>query len=311
LAIIYPVAWVDRQGRSSPLIEEPGIYVNPRISPDGSRLALTQLRDDNWDVWIYDLGRGVTTRLTFDPGVESEQIWSSDGKYLIFSSDREGPDSLYRKRADGSGDLERLTEAKIPQWPTSWSRDGRYVAAMQSEAQYDLHYVDLSTGETKPFVSTQFGEGFGAISPDGHFLAYSSNESGVYQIYVRPFPSGEAKWQVSEALGTAPRWRGDGRELFWRNDEGIVAAPVQIDGAIFSAGKPQQLFKGPWKGGINGIGAGGLSFADYDVTQDGQRFVMFPDVQDDKRSHQHLTLRTRWFDELEATARLGSVSSTQ
>jgi serine/threonine-protein kinase len=307
LAVVYPVAWVDRNGQSSPLLEEPGVYVNPRISPDGSRLSLTVLRDENWDVWVYDLGRGVSTRLTFDEGVESEQIWSADGKYLLFSSDREGPDSLYRKRADGSGELERLTQTKVAQWATSWSRDGRYVAVMQSEQQYDLLYLDLESGETKPFVSTQFGEGSGAISPDGHFLAYSSNESGSNQIYVRTFPSGEAKWQVSDAPGTAPRWRADGRELFWRNNEGIVAAPVEIDGTTFRAGKPQQLFKGAWKGGLNGVGAGGLSFADYDVTPDGKRFAMFPDLEAGaKGGHQHLTLLTGWFGQLQSLDVRGS-----
>jgi serine/threonine-protein kinase len=250
----------------------------------------------------------VSTRLTFDPAVESEQVWSADGRYLLFSSDHEGPDSVYRKRADGSGELERLTRAKVAQWPTSLSRDGRYVAVMQSEQQYDLHYLDLESGETKPFMVTQFGEGFADISPDGHFLAYSSNESGTYQVYVRPFPSGEAKWQVSDAPGTAPRWRADGRELFWRNNEGIVAAPVEIDGTTFRAGKPQQLFEGAWKGGLNGIGAGGLSFADYDVAPDGKRFAMFPDVEAGaKGGHQHLTLLTGWFDQLLSLDARGSM----
>ncbi len=300
--IRYPIAWADRDGRASPLLEEPQVYANPRISPDGTRLALTELRDENWDIWVYDLGRGVSTRLTFDESVETEQVWSPDGEYLIFSSDREGQDSLYRKRADGSGDTERLTEAKFAQWASSWSRDGRYISYVEAQTQYDLGVLDLSTGEAKPWLTTQFGEGFSDISPNGRFLAYATNESGRYQIYVRPFPSGEGKWQVSDAPGTSPRWRADGRELFWRDDEGIVAAAVETDGPTFRAGKAERLFSGRWKGGLTGIGAGGLSFADYDVAPDGKRFVMFPDEgSGTKADHQHLTLVTRWFDQLRST----------
>jgi serine/threonine-protein kinase len=301
-ALVYPIAWVDRDGRSSPLLEEQAIYANPRISPDGTRLSLTVLREGNWDIWVYDLERGVSTRLTFDEGVESEQIWSPDGQELIFSSDDGGPDALYRKRADGSGESERLTEPQFAQFPLSWSPDGRYVSFMEYQTQYDLGVLDLESKETKPFLSSEFGEGFSDISPNGRFLAYASNESGRYQVYVRPFPSGDGKWQVSDGPGVSPRWRADGRELFWRNDAGIVAATVESDAPTFRAGKAQQLFTGSsFRGGLNGIGTAGLTFADYDVTPDGKRFVMFPDVDAGTRGdHQHLTLVTGWFNQLKS-----------
>jgi serine/threonine-protein kinase len=307
-AKVYPIVWVDRDGRSTPLLDEAGLYANPRLSPGGTRLALTVMRDENWDVWVHDLERGVPTRLTFEDGVDSEQVWSPDGQYLIFSSDRDlGADALCRRRADGAGETERLTEPKFSQWASSWSRDGRYLAYIESQSIYDLGYMDLETRETKVFLSTQFGEAHGAISPNGRFLAYASNESGSYQVYVRPFPIGEGKWQVSDAIGTVPRWRGDGRELFWRNDEGIVSAPVETDGATFRAGRPSQLFKGQFKGGVSGVGAAGLSFADYDVTNDGKRFIMFPDEDAGaKGEHQHLTLVTRWFDQLRSLSGRGS-----
>jgi serine/threonine-protein kinase len=306
-ALLYPISWVDRDGRPSPLLEEPGLYANPRLSPDGTRLALTVLRDDNWDVWVYDLQRNVSTRLTFDEGVESEQIWSPDGVNLVFSSDRDGPDSLYRKRADGSGESERLTEAKFAQWADSISNDGRYVVYIENQAQFDINYLDLETKETHSFLKSQFSEGYPGISPNGRFVAYTSNESGTQQIYVRPFPTGEGKWQVSDATGTTPRWRADGRELFWRNDDGIVAVDVETDGPTFRAGKPKQLLSGRWKGGLNGVGASGLAFADFDVSPDGKRFVMFPDVGGETQSdHQHLTLVTRWFDQLRSVAAPGS-----
>ena len=297
----YPALWVDRDGGTSALIAEPGIYANPRFSPDGGRLALTVLHDENWDIWVYDITRGVSTRLTFDPGIESEQVWSPDGQSLIFSSDRAGADSLYRKSADGSGEVERLTEAKFAQWSNSWSRDGRYLSFIDSRGQYDIHTLDLSSGESTPFSTTEFAESFSDISPNGRFLAYSSNESGSYQIYVRPFPKGDGKWQVSVEQGVVPRWRADGRELFWRTADGIDSAAVETDGATFRAERPQPAIRGRFEGGMNGVGAGGFTFADYDVSPDGRRFVLFEERQaGSEEGHRHVTLLTRWFDRLEA-----------
>ena len=298
-ALSYPIVAVGRDGASRTIWSEPGSYGNPRLSPDGQRLALTVLRDDNWDVWVYDLDRTVATRLTFEESVDSEQIWSPDGEYLIFSSDQNGPDSLYRKRADGSGDVERLTEAEKAQWASSWSRDGRYVAFIEADTQYDLWYLDLETRETKEILATQFGEGFPDLSPDGRWMAYASNESGSYEIYVRPFPEGPGKWQVSDSGGSSPRWSKDGRELFWRNNDGIAVADVETGGATFRAGKARRLFEGPFQGGLLGVAIGGFQFADYDVSPDGEWFVMFPDpTKEGRDDHQHITLVTRWFDEL-------------
>ncbi|HEX2463028.1 MAG TPA: protein kinase [Thermoanaerobaculia bacterium] len=297
----YPILWVDAQGGTAQLVPEPGIYANPKLSPDEQKLSLTVMRGDNWDVWVYDLERGVSTRLTFDKSIESEQIWSPDGKWLILSSDKDGPDSLYRKRADGSGELERLTEAKSPQWAGSWSSDGRYVAYITQGQQFDLGYLDLETKETHTFLATEFSEGFPDFSPDGRWLAYGSNESGGGQaIYVRPFPTGEGKWQVSDIGASHPRWSANGRQLFWRTDDGIMVADVETGDGTFRAGKVRQLFSGPFKGGSSGISVLGLQFDDYDVTGDGQRFVMFPDAQKAGRGdHAHVVLVTDWFGDLE------------
>ena len=179
----YPVVWVDRDGGTMPLLEERGSYANPRLSPDGTRLSLTVLRDGNWDVWVYDLERGVSTRLTFEDSVDTEQIWSPDGEYLIFSSDRNGPDNLYRKRSDGSGELERVAEGESLQWASSWSRDGRFVTYVTATAALDL-WVAPADGEGTPelFLSTPFAESDGAFSPDGRWLAYASDESGRTEI---------------------------------------------------------------------------------------------------------------------------------
>ena len=178
---------------------------------------------------------------------------------------------------------------------------------VENQNQFDLNYLDLETREVKPFLNTQFSESFPAVSPNGRFLAYTSNESGGEQVYVRPFPGGEGKWQVSDSPGISPRWRADGRELVWRNEDGIVAVDVETEGPTFRAGKAKQLFSGAWRGGLNGIGASGLSFTDYDIAADGKRFVMFPNTGGGSRSdHQHLTLVTRWFDQVQSVAGRGS-----
>jgi hypothetical protein len=170
--------------------------------------------------------------------------------------------------------------------------------------QFDLGYLDLETRETKVILATPFGEAFPSISPDGHWLAYASNESGGYAVYVRPFPTGKGKWQVSDVGGAHPQWSHDGSELFWRTDEGIMVADVETGAGTFRAGKVRQLFSGPFQGGPLGVAIGGFQFGDYDVAPDGERFVMFPDSQKAGRGdHAHITLVTRWFDELERMTR--------
>ena len=299
----YPVVWVDRDGGTMPLLEERGSYANPRLSPDGTRLSLTVLRDGNWDVWVYDLERGVSTRLTFEDSVDTEQIWSPDGEYLIFSSDRNGPDNLYRKRSDGSGELERVAEGESLQWASSWSRDGRFVTYVTATAALDL-WVAPADGEGTPelFLSTPFAESDGAFSPDGRWLAYASDESGRTEIYVRPFPPGGGKWQVSDGGGGYPRWSGDGRELFYRTDEGVMVASVAGTDDTFRAGKPRPALEGSFRGGTGGLALAGNVFADWEVTPDGRRFIMFPSVDESGQvEHLHVTLITHWFDELRRT----------
>ena len=297
----YPAVWVDRKGVSTPLLSEPGSYANPRLSPDGRRLAMTVLRDANWDIWVYDLERGVPSRLTFDDAAESEQVWSPDGRELIFSSDKGGFDNLYRKRSDGSGEVERLTTSDSAQWASSWSRDGHVAATVSgSGTGFDVQVMRLE-GERKPetFLSTPFRESDAAFSPDGRFLAYESNESGRLEVYVRPYPPGGGRWQVSDGGGAYARWSRSGRELFYRTDTGIMSAPIEVAGDTLRVGKPSIVFQGAFRGGTNGISIGGASFADYDVTPDGQRFVMFPAGAGAGRpEHPHVTLVTGWFEQL-------------
>jgi serine/threonine protein kinase/Tol biopolymer transport system component len=299
----YPIVWVSRKGAVTPLVTQPGTYADPRLSPDGKKLAMTVLRDGNWDIWVYDLERGVPSRLTFEDSTETEQVWSPDGQDLVFSSDKSGTDNLYRKRADGSGETERLTDSDQAEWASSWSSDGRHLALTSSHAGFDLQVLPLQ-GDRKleTFLSTPFREANAAFSPDGRWLAYDSNESGRLEVYVRPYPPAGGRWQVSDGGGATPRWSRDGRELFYRTDTGIMAAPIEAAGATLRVGKAQVIFNGPFRGGTTGVGIGGYAFADYDVSPDGQRFVMFPAATGTSRAeHSHVMLVTHWFEELART----------
>jgi serine/threonine-protein kinase len=299
----YTIATVDRRGGTTKLIEETGSYANPRLSPDGKRLSLTVLKDGNFDIWVYDLERGVPTRLTFDDAPETEQVWSPDGRFLAFSSGRAGADNLYRKRADGSGEEERLTTSDNPMWPNSWSADGRSIAisAMGPNGNFDVTMLSLADKKVEPLLNSNFREADPSISPDSRWLAYSSNESGRLEVYVRPYPSGAGRWQVSDNGGAFPRWSGSGRELFYRVDDGLMSASIEGLGDSLRTGKPTRLFTGAFRGGATGIGVGGNTFSDYDVSADGQRFVMFPASDAESTNRGIVTLVTPWFDELTRT----------
>jgi serine/threonine-protein kinase len=275
----YAVVAVDRSGRTESLVPEPGVYGGPNLSPDGTRLALSVLRDDNWDVWVHDLEREVATRLTFSDGYDADPVWSPDGGWIAFSSDGDGGTTIFMKRSDGSGEAEIMpgaTTLETPCFPLDWSPDGTTILA-QSGAAGDLWLVTVDgSKEPEPFQVTGFGEWNGKFSPDGRWIAYESNESGRTEVYVQAFPAGGGKWQISDGGGGQPRWSGDGRELFFRNDDGIMVATVVGAQGSFRAEKARLLFEGIFLGGTDGLSLPGVSFHDYDVTADGSRFVMFP-----------------------------------
>ncbi len=215
----YPGSWIGRQGEAEPFLTELRTYAEARVAPDGSKVAMMELTNDNWDIWVYDVGLGVRTRLTFPEGIEGPAVWSPDGTDLIFSSDRDGTDNLYRKRADGSGEIERLTDYPAALFVSDWSSDGRYVLTTRSgpedtaegwRAGNDIGYLDLQedSGEVHQFLVTEFAELEAAFSPDGRWVAYQSNESGQVQIYIRPFPPAGGKWQVSDSGGLAQAEKG-------------------------------------------------------------------------------------------------------
>ena len=252
----YPVVWVDRDGSTTPLWEEVGQYGQPRLSPDGGRLALTVSQDNNADVWVYDIEREVSTRVTFDDASDADQVWSPDGRFLAFSSEREQPRSVYRTRADGSGEVERLTTGDRIAFPWSWSDDGRRLVygEVHPETSGDIWVLPLDEDrEPEVFANSEAFEAHAALSPNGRWMAYMSRESGAPEVYVRPYPTSPGKWLVSTDGGGQPRWSADGRELFYRSDSGIRVVAVDPAAPTFTYDRAEELFSGSFRGGIVGI----------------------------------------------------------
>jgi eukaryotic-like serine/threonine-protein kinase len=210
------------------------------------------------------------TRFTFDPQTDSSPVWSPDGQWIAFNSERDslGLD-IYRKRASGVGGIELLVQSDHDKYPTSWSSDGRYLVYWEAVSGGDLDIRCLPlTGDRKPFdlVTGPGVQSGGMLSPDGHWLAYSSNESGRNEVYVQGFPDPRGKWQISVKGGTWPAWRGDGRELYYVGlDQRLMAVPVAPGGEGFDAGIPTPLFTLPQIGPARNR---------YDVSRDGQRFLV-------------------------------------
>ena len=297
----FTLVWVDRQGAVEPLGAPPHPYRNVRLSPDGRRVAVTiGLGTDNADVWVYDISRHTLTRLTFEER-NDHPIWTPDGMRVTFRSGpigRGGPENLFWKPADGSSAEERLTTSENIQSPTSWSSDGQVLAFYErpfgegfSTTGRDIWVLPLE-GERKPrpFLQTPFNEGGAVFSPDGRWLAYVSDESGRYEVYVQPFPGPGGKWQISTEGGREPAWARDGRELFYRNGNQMMAVDITTE-PTFSAGTPRLLFEETYR-------MGDLFRTDYDVTPDGQRFVMVQTSEQQQESSTQINVVLNWFEEL-------------
>jgi Tol biopolymer transport system component len=211
----------------------------------------------NTDVWVIDLTRGGRTRFTFDSAEEGQPVWSPDGTRIAFRSNRKGVSDVYLKPSSGAGNEELLWQSTGQKRPLSWSSDGRFllVSEIDSKTTFDLWVLPM-TGERKPtpWLNTPFRETHGQFSPDGRWVAYQSNESGSFEIYVQPFPAASAKWQLSIGGGTQPRWRADGKELFFiAPDAKLMAAAVTASATTFEAAPPVALFQTRIVGSSSGL----------------------------------------------------------
>ena len=289
------LVWVDRQGREERLAAPPRRYQFPRLSPDGTRIAVDAV-DQELDVWIWDVARETLTRLTFDPREDRYPVWSPDSRRLIFASARDGVQNLYQQAADGTGAVERLTESSNQQWGHSFSPDGESLVFRENrlETGVDLHVLSLAGDrEIETLMATEFNERNAVISPDGRWMAYESAQSGQEEVYVRPFPNvDDGQWQISTSGGTQPLWASSGRELFFRSGAALMAVPVQTE-ASFRPGTPEVLFE-------KSDHAGGQFGRTYDVAADGQRFLMLTaggDVQATSAVPSIIVVQN-WFEEL-------------
>jgi eukaryotic-like serine/threonine-protein kinase len=278
------LAWFDRSGRVLGTFGDPGLYRTVALSPNGKRVAFDRPIDPRnptqRNIWLYDFERGVSTRFTFDSGWDSDPVWSSDGGRIAFSSERGEGFNLYQKVSNLTGEDELLFKASGAKLPSSWSPDGRFLLFFRPTPPTHVWLLPLggTAADRKPisFSDSPFNIAAAHFSPDGRWIAYSSDESGRNEIYVRPFDVSSVtdtsavtvvpetgKWQVSIDGGTNPHWSRDGKEIFFLSSVGgmMMSVPVNTSGT-FQAGVPKALFKVP----------AGVLF--YDVSADGKRFLM-------------------------------------
>ncbi|MBV8906709.1 MAG: protein kinase, partial [Acidobacteriia bacterium] len=247
------LTWFDRSGKLERTVGEPGNIAQIELSPDGKFVA-TWIEANNNDIWIYDLARGVRTRFTFDPADDRTPVWSPDGRTIVFGSQRKGPADVYRKSADGSGSEELLYEDNSNKAPLSWSPDGKFLLYFADHTKGRSLFILPMTGPLKPipFVRTA-SPAWGKFSPDGKWVAYTSDESGRAEIYVAPFPGPGGKRQVSPGGGIYPRWRKDGKEIFYvALDQRLMAAEITAESSRLEVGQVRPLF-GPIDVGLNYI----------------------------------------------------------
>jgi len=265
--------WFDRKGHQEGAVGKAGVYGSVFIAANGRSVAVdsTDMTSLNTDVWTYELQRESAQRLTFDPGFDVVPIWSPDASRLVFSSNRGEHVDLYMKNSDGAETEKVIVHDEFNKIPSDWFRNGEYILYTRGP---DLWFLTLPALKSTLFIKAPSIVRNGQFSPDGKWVAYASNETGKWEIYVTSFPDARGKWQVSTGGGEEPRWRGDGKELFYiSSDSKMMAVPVTI-GANFDAGAPVALFQA--------VPRQPVSTNDqfvYDVARDGQRFLILTQVK--------------------------------
>jgi WD40-like Beta Propeller Repeat len=304
---LVTVQWLDGASKTQPLLAKLGLYTNPHLSPDGQRLALNVTEGSNSDIWIYEWQRDTMTRLTFGGGSNINPAWSPDGRYIVF---RQGGDMVWT-RSDGAGKPQPLARTKNLQVPWSFSPDGKRLAYMEATTStgFDLWTVPLESdsaglraGKPEVFLQTAADERYPSFSPDGRWLAYSSTESGIYQVYVRAFPDKGGKWQISNSGGVYPVWSRNGHELFFRGlDNRVMVATYTAKGDTFAADRPRVWSEKRL------ADFGPVGVLTYDLAPDGKRIaaLMPAEAPEDQKAQNHVIFLQNFFDEVRRRAPAG------
>jgi Tol biopolymer transport system component len=275
------LTWFDRSGKEIGNVGEADVNSQaPSLSPDGRHVALQRAVGGNSDIWLFENGRDVPHRFTFDAGIDAQPLWSPDGSRIVFASNRKGVFDLYQKLTTGTGSEELLLATPQSKNVSDWSADGRFLLfrSIDPKTGPDIWALPLDgnakqMGNPFPVVQTNFDEKDGQFSPDGKWIAYQSNETGRFEIYVQPFPSHGGKRQMTTNGGAQVRWRRDGKELFYIALDGrLMAVPIQSasNGQTVEAGVPVSLFPTRVAGGA----VQGIFRQQYDVSPNGQRFLI-------------------------------------
>jgi Tol biopolymer transport system component len=286
------LVWFDRTGHREGAVTTTWSAADPALSPDGLRLAVT--RPDpatgTSDVWVMDLRRGISSRLTAVPGISSRPVWSPDGQRVLFASNSVGQQKLFEVDATGEHTASLVAATGSPR---DWSRDGQLILYADAQKLFAVSRAGENVGRAVELPFTAPGAGTSAggatFSPDRRWIAYSSNESGQDQVFIRSFPDGEHKLQISSTGGVEPRWRGDGKELFYLASDGhMVAVSITPHTDTLEPGPPRPLFATE----ATGVTLGILGGNQYAVTRDGQRFLVNEPVQ--KESTTPITAVVNW-----------------
>lgn len=282
--------WVDHQGNEQLALDPPFPYMSPRLSPDGRRIVYALIARER-QIYVYDLVTGSNFRLTAE-GRAVRPIWTPDGKKILFALEKSLVQNLFLQPYDGSSQMERLTTSEYAQYPGSWSSDGKTVALVEvhPDSGNDIMILDVRAKRVTPFLNTKSDEQFPDFSPDGRWLAYSSDESGRAEVYVRAFPGPGMKLQVSSGGGAEPLWARNGRRLYYRRGNQLWAVDILTEGG-FEAGRPRLLFEKPGYISLSPVRG-------YDLSLDGQRFLMVKLDQRKPTPATEMTLIQNWFEEL-------------
>jgi eukaryotic-like serine/threonine-protein kinase len=271
----------DRKGVSTSLSRRRGEFVDPVLSPDGQQLVVGIGESRATDLWLVNIARDSWSRIAPE-GQSLAPVWSPRGDRIFYSSNRAGTYNIYSMPANGQGPVTQITNREYWPFTRSVSADGRtlIMEVQHPVTSNDLWLVDLATHKESPLLTSRANEEYGVMSPDGRWFAYASNETGKYEVYVQHLPPTGRKWSVSENGGILPRWSADGREIFFRNDDKVMVAPVRTQPALVIEA-PRLLFENEYT-------------ADYDVSRDGQHFVMLRG----KNRTAHLNVVLNWFEDV-------------